>query len=310
MTARAREEQRRAGRRAVRQRGHDQDARVEPAGQARAARPRAGRRPGLRERARHAGRLSRVSVVRQRAPRPKICASEERGRALRAMTGRPAAGDSSRHAAPPPQGASHMTRPVEVRDLSKRFGGVAAVKHLSFDIEAGRVTGFLGPNGAGKSTTLRALLGLVRPSSGSATFGGVRATRSSIGPAPASARCSRTPRSTPAAAPATTCGSSPLTGRASGEPRRRGPRRRRPHRRRRPAREGLLDGHAPAPGDRRRAARRPAGADPRRADQRPRPAGHQLAARPAARAGRRRRAPCSSPATCWPRSRSRSTTSS
>src|SRR3954466_5813744 len=64
--------------------------------------------------------------------------------------------------------------PVEVRDLSKRFGRFAAVKSLSFDIEAGRVTGFLGPNGAGKSTTLRALLGLVRPSSGSATFGGLR----------------------------------------------------------------------------------------------------------------------------------------
>jgi len=64
--------------------------------------------------------------------------------------------------------------PVEVRDLSKRFGGFAAVKQLSFDIEAGRVTGFLGPNGAGKSTTLRALLGLVRPSSGTATFDGLR----------------------------------------------------------------------------------------------------------------------------------------
>jgi ABC-2 type transport system ATP-binding protein len=63
--------------------------------------------------------------------------------------------------------------PVEIRDLSKRFGHVAAVDQLSFDVEAGRVTGFLGPNGAGKSTTLRALLGLVRPSSGSATFGGL-----------------------------------------------------------------------------------------------------------------------------------------
>jgi ABC-2 type transport system ATP-binding protein len=64
--------------------------------------------------------------------------------------------------------------PVEVRDLSKRFGDFAAVKQLSFDIHPGRVTGFLGPNGAGKSTTLRALLGLVRPSSGSATFEGRR----------------------------------------------------------------------------------------------------------------------------------------
>jgi ABC-2 type transport system ATP-binding protein len=64
--------------------------------------------------------------------------------------------------------------PVEIRDLCKSFAEVAAVKNLSFDVEAGRVTGFLGPNGAGKTTTLRALLGLVRPSSGSATFDGAR----------------------------------------------------------------------------------------------------------------------------------------
>jgi ABC-2 type transport system ATP-binding protein len=64
--------------------------------------------------------------------------------------------------------------PVEIRDLSKRFGSVEAVKSLSFDVQPGRVTGFLGPNGAGKSTTLRALLGLVRPTAGSATFDGRR----------------------------------------------------------------------------------------------------------------------------------------
>src|SRR3954452_4525962 len=63
---------------------------------------------------------------------------------------------------------------VEIRALSKHFSGVAALKHLSFDVQAGRVTGFLGPNGAGKTTTLRALLGLIRPSSGSATFDGRR----------------------------------------------------------------------------------------------------------------------------------------
>ncbi len=67
-----------------------------------------------------------------------------------------------------------MAPVVEIRELSKRFGDIAAVNNLSFEIEAGRVTGFLGPNGAGKSTTLRALLGLVRPSAGSATFGGHR----------------------------------------------------------------------------------------------------------------------------------------
>src|SRR4051794_36612406 len=64
--------------------------------------------------------------------------------------------------------------PIEIRTLSKRFGHVAAVHALCFDVAAGRVTGFLGPNGAGKSTTLRALLGLVRPSAGSATFDGRR----------------------------------------------------------------------------------------------------------------------------------------
>ncbi len=63
---------------------------------------------------------------------------------------------------------------VEIRDLHKRFGSVEAVNGLSFDVEAGRVTGFLGPNGAGKSTTLRALLGLVRPTTGTATFAGRR----------------------------------------------------------------------------------------------------------------------------------------
>ena len=63
---------------------------------------------------------------------------------------------------------------VEIRDLHKRFGSVNAVNGLSFDVAPGRVTGFLGPNGAGKSTTLRALLGLIRPTGGTATFGGRR----------------------------------------------------------------------------------------------------------------------------------------
>ena len=61
---------------------------------------------------------------------------------------------------------------IEIHDLVKRFGGVEAVRGLTFSVEPGRVTGFLGPNGAGKSTTLKALLGLVQPSAGSATFDG------------------------------------------------------------------------------------------------------------------------------------------
>jgi ABC-2 type transport system ATP-binding protein len=62
---------------------------------------------------------------------------------------------------------------IDVSHLSKTFGAVEAVSDLSFVVEPGSVTGFLGPNGAGKTTTLRMLLGLVNPSSGSATFGGV-----------------------------------------------------------------------------------------------------------------------------------------
>ena len=57
---------------------------------------------------------------------------------------------------------------IEAMGLSKRYGSVQAVADLSFGVDAGRVTGFIGPNGAGKSTTLRMLLGLVRPDSGSA----------------------------------------------------------------------------------------------------------------------------------------------
>ncbi len=64
--------------------------------------------------------------------------------------------------------------PIEVTSLTKHFGGVHAVQDLSFSVAPGRVTGFLGPNGAGKTTTLRCLLGLVEPTSGSATIGGKR----------------------------------------------------------------------------------------------------------------------------------------
>ena len=61
---------------------------------------------------------------------------------------------------------------IEIQGISKRFGEVQAVKDLSFEVQAGRVTGFLGPNGAGKSTTIRMLLGLVHPNAGRGTFDG------------------------------------------------------------------------------------------------------------------------------------------
>ncbi|MER6526497.1 ABC transporter ATP-binding protein [Streptomyces sp. NPDC001508] len=61
---------------------------------------------------------------------------------------------------------------IDVRDLSKAYGTRRAVDHVSFSVRPGLVTGFLGPNGAGKSTTMRLVLGLDRPTSGSATVGG------------------------------------------------------------------------------------------------------------------------------------------
>jgi ABC-2 type transport system ATP-binding protein len=61
---------------------------------------------------------------------------------------------------------------ISVRALTKQYGAVRAVDDLTFDVEPGNVTGFLGPNGAGKSTTMRLVLGLDRPTSGSATVNG------------------------------------------------------------------------------------------------------------------------------------------
>jgi ABC-2 type transport system ATP-binding protein len=58
--------------------------------------------------------------------------------------------------------------------MSKNFGSVRAVDDLTFTVQPGRVTGFLGPNGSGKTTSLRMLLGLVHPTSGSATIAGRR----------------------------------------------------------------------------------------------------------------------------------------
>jgi ABC-2 type transport system ATP-binding protein len=56
---------------------------------------------------------------------------------------------------------------IEAKHLTKRYGKTIAVDDVSFVVQPGRVTGFLGPNGAGKSTTMRMVLGLDAPSSGS-----------------------------------------------------------------------------------------------------------------------------------------------
>ncbi len=65
---------------------------------------------------------------------------------------------------------------ITVESLTKKYAGFTAVDDISFTAGAGRVTGFLGPNGAGKSTTMRIMVGLTPPSSGSATIDGQRFT--------------------------------------------------------------------------------------------------------------------------------------
>jgi len=61
---------------------------------------------------------------------------------------------------------------IEVRELSKHYGDVAAVDGISFDAHKGEILGFLGPNGAGKTTTMRILTGYLPPTAGSATVAG------------------------------------------------------------------------------------------------------------------------------------------
>ena len=66
-----------------------------------------------------------------------------------------------------------MTSAIDVNNLTRRFGDFVAVDRLTFDVREGEIFGFLGSNGAGKSTTIRMLCGLLKPTSGTATVGGV-----------------------------------------------------------------------------------------------------------------------------------------
>ena len=65
-----------------------------------------------------------------------------------------------------------MSGALEVRHLTKRFNGIAAVDDVSFAIEPGEILGYVGPNGAGKSTTVKMLIGLLGPSDGRILLGG------------------------------------------------------------------------------------------------------------------------------------------
>jgi ABC-2 type transport system ATP-binding protein len=71
-------------------------------------------------------------------------------------------------------GAQHPSggQKIEIRNLTKRYASTLAVDDLSFDVNPGVVTGFIGPNGSGKTTTMRLILGLDNPTSGSVTIGG------------------------------------------------------------------------------------------------------------------------------------------
>lgn len=61
---------------------------------------------------------------------------------------------------------------IEAKDLTRQFGKLVAVNHVSFKLNYGEIFGFLGPNGSGKSTTIRMLCGILEPSSGTATVAG------------------------------------------------------------------------------------------------------------------------------------------
>ncbi len=73
-----------------------------------------------------------------------------------------------------------MSNVIDVRDLHKQFGRVRALDGLDLQVGEGEIHGFLGPNGAGKSTTIRILLGVLRPTSGSATVFGRDAWRDAV----------------------------------------------------------------------------------------------------------------------------------
>ena len=68
---------------------------------------------------------------------------------------------------------------VQTKSLTKRYGDMVALDQLSINLERGRILGFIGPNGAGKTTTIKILVGLCRPTSGSAMIDGVDCTAES-----------------------------------------------------------------------------------------------------------------------------------
>src|SRR5213080_2137369 len=69
-------------------------------------------------------------------------------------------------------GDDGMAPVVETKDLTKKYGSLVALDRLTLTVERGQIVGFVGPNGAGKTTTIKILVGLARPTSGSASIAG------------------------------------------------------------------------------------------------------------------------------------------
>ena len=65
------------------------------------------------------------------------------------------------------------TAHLEVSGLTKRFGGLVAVKDMALNVEGGKILGLIGPNGSGKSTVMKLIMGIERPDAGSVRIGGV-----------------------------------------------------------------------------------------------------------------------------------------
>src|SRR3989304_5944688 len=74
---------------------------------------------------------------------------------------------------------------IEIRNLVKKYGEKAAVDDVSLDVYGGEIFGFLGPNGAGKTTTIKAVVGLLQPTSGPGRVGGFDILRQLAGRGPA-----------------------------------------------------------------------------------------------------------------------------
>ena len=74
-----------------------------------------------------------------------------------------------------------MAQSLEVRNLTKRYSGLAVVDRVNFLLKPGEVTGYLGPNGSGKSTTVKMITGLMEPSDGQVLYGGESISKDIVG---------------------------------------------------------------------------------------------------------------------------------